>query len=178
MVNKFRYKLLKCLLTIKLSLYLLLMANSSKSNMLLKLWIEGQLLLQWRELTLWFLLLKRKLLQCFRIPEQLKRFMKLTDTSCSPLQDFKQMPEFLLTRLEWNVKASDSTMMRSPLLNILPDSLLKPNKSTHKREEWDHLVFLPLWWDLKERNPESIRLNHLEPILYGRQTQLVETPKI
>ena len=68
--------------------------------------------------------------------------------------------------------------MKSHNLNILQDLLQKLNKSIHRKEVLDRLVYQPLLLDLIKMSQNYIKQNLQEHMLYGKLMLLEEVQKL
>ena len=150
------------------------MEISSKSSMPLKQSTEELQQSESREQTVLFWQLKRRLLPHFKINTQSRRSCKLTITSRWHLLVFKQMLEFLLTKLVLNAKALDSTWKMIHHLSTLLGLSQRHSRASLKKEESDHLVSQLSLLGSMESCLGCTKLNHLGLMLSGKQTQLEE----
>ena len=145
------------------------MVNSSRCSMLLRQSTVAVQPLPFQGQTLLFLLLRRALLQSFKMFVPLEKSSKSMIIWLSLLRDSRPMRECWLTKQDLNVRALD---LHTKILQALSTSLVslpRHNRSTPKKEVSDHSASPLSSLDSKMENPKSSKQNLQEPSLNGKQ---------
>lgn len=145
------------------------MVNSSRCSMPLRQSTVAVQPSQFQGQTLLFLLLRRALLQSFKMFVPLEKSSKWMIIWLSLLRDSRPTQECWLTKQDLNARALDSHTKILQALSTLLVSSPRHNRSTPKKEVSDHSASPLSSLDSKMENPKSSKQNLQEHSLNGKQ---------